>query len=320
MKKLIIEVAINETVLRRENRHVPLTPEEIAQDAFECFEAGASIIHFHNRDPNHPDNGTYDSRLAGSTEHYAQTMLLIARRCDVISYPTYTYPGAAGREEAERGMHPHVRKLRELSDLPLETFVLHVGATNIGRYDAQQGAFIYDRVSSHTHEQMAQFLAWTMKSGLQPGFIIREPGQIRHLLMYRDMGLLRDPINIHLNLSDSVPYGPRPDVSGIRCLLDVFPPDVKPEWFIHNYTTFNHDPAVGDTHCALNVLAIAMGGHVRVGIGDKPTWGGQELTNAEMVRRMVDVARTAGREIATVEDTRAMLGYSRSLAVAEAAM
>lgn len=312
MKKLIIEVALNETVLRRENEHVPLTPEEIAEDAYRCHQEGATIIHFHNRVADWPDDGTYDSSLAGSTEHYAETMRLIAERCDVIPYPTYTYPGAPGREEAERGMHPHVKNLRDLPDIALETFVLHVGATNIGRYDFNNEKFVFDRVSSHTHEQMSQFLDWCVKSGLQPGFIVREPGHVRHLLMYREMGLLNGPVNVHLNLSDSVPYGPRPDVTGIQCLLDMFPADVPYEWFIHNYTTFVHDPAYGDTHRELNVLAVAMGGHVRVGIGDKPDWNGERLTNAEMVRRMVNVARTAGREIATTEEARAMLGYLKA--------
>jgi 3-keto-5-aminohexanoate cleavage enzyme len=313
-KKLIIEVAVNETVLRSENRHVPLTPEEIAEDAYQCFQEGASIIHFHNRIADRADDGTYDASLNGSVEHYAETMRLIKDRCDVIPYPTYTYPGAAGREEAERGMHPHVKTLRDMPDIRLETFVLHLGATNIGRYDFKSGKFLFDRVSSHTHEQMAQFLAWCTESGLQPGFLIREPGQIRHLLMYREMGLLKDPIMVHLNLSDSVPYGPLPDVTGIQTLLNIFPAGVAYEWFIHNYTTFVHDPAYGDTHRELNVLAVAMGGHVRTGIGDKPEWDGEQLTNAEMVRRFVAVAKAAGREIATTDEARAMLGYSKVLA------
>ena len=41
MDKLIFEVAVNETVMRDENPHVPITPEEIARDAAECAEADA---------------------------------------------------------------------------------------------------------------------------------------------------------------------------------------------------------------------------------------------------------------------------------------
>lgn len=318
-KKLIIEVALNETVNRSENQYVPLTPEDIAVDAYECWREGATIIHFHNRVANYPDDGTYDSSLAGSAEHYAATMRLIAERCDVIPYPTYTYPGAAGRAEAERGMHPHVKALRDLFDIRMEMFVLHLGATNIGRYDFKNGKFLYDHVSAHSHEQMAGFLRWCLASGLQPGFIIREPGQIRHLLMYREMGLLREPINLHLNLSDVAPYGPKPDVTGIQCLLNMIPSDVRHEWFVHNYTTFLGDPETDDNHRQLNVLAVAMGGHVRIGIGDKPSWDGRELTNAQMVRLFRQVAEAAGRGVATTEEARQMLGLTKEHVVPQRA-
>ena len=80
MKKLIIEVAINETIMRSQNRHVPLTAEEIAEDAYQCFLEGATIIHFHNRTPDYPDDGTYDSARNGDHEAYAETMRLIAAK------------------------------------------------------------------------------------------------------------------------------------------------------------------------------------------------------------------------------------------------
>jgi 3-keto-5-aminohexanoate cleavage enzyme len=310
MKKLIIEVAINETIMRSENPHVPLTAEEIAEDAYQCFLEGATIIHFHNRTPGYPDDGTYDSARNGDHEAYAETMRLIAGKCDLIPYPTMVYPGAPGREEALRQMHPHVKALRTM-DVGLETFVLPVGATNIGRYDFKGGKFVYDRASHTSHEQMAGFLEWCMQSGLQPGFIVREPGHMRHLLMYREMGLLRDPIIAHLNLSDSVPYGPKPDVTGIQSLISIIPPEVPLEWFIHNYTSFVHDTSLGDSHRELNVLAIAMGGHARTGIGDKAVWDGKRLTNAQMVRHMRNVAEAAGREIATTDEARQILGYSK---------
>ncbi|MFD2500225.1 3-keto-5-aminohexanoate cleavage protein [Rhizorhabdus histidinilytica] len=112
-KKVIIEVALNETVMRCENPHVPLTPEEIAEDAYQCYREGASIIHFHNRVPDKPDDGTYDSSLAGSAEHYADTMRLIRARCDVIPYPTYTYPGRRPRGGRARHASPRQGAARD---------------------------------------------------------------------------------------------------------------------------------------------------------------------------------------------------------------
>ena len=50
-KKLIITVRVNEYAPRNKNKNIPFTPDEIAETAAECRAAGASIIHFHARNP-----------------------------------------------------------------------------------------------------------------------------------------------------------------------------------------------------------------------------------------------------------------------------
>jgi len=308
MKKLIIEVALNETVTRLENQHVPLTPEEIAEDAYACFREGATIVHFHNRNAGLAPS-VLDTALNGSAEHYAETIRLIRQRCDVIPYPTYTYPGTKEREAADLELHPHVRALREMPDIGLETFVLTVGATNMGRYDRRKGSFVGDAVSSMTHTAMAEYLDWCRRSGLKLQFMVREPGHMRHLAMYYDLGLVEPPVVVHLNFADAQPWGPSPTAKGILSLVEALPSHIPCEWFAHNYTTYFPDPEVEDSHRLLNVLAVGMGGHARTGIGDKPVWDGRQLTNAQMVAQVRAVAEATGREIATTEEARAMLGF-----------
>lgn len=323
MKKLIIEVAQNEIVTRDENPHVPLTAEEIAEDAYQCYLAGASIVHFHNRktdwqvkeglsadDPSRDYAGKYDTMLAGSTPHYVETMKLMKARCDVIPYPTFPPPGNKARDKGDLDRFSHVRELREHPDVRLETFVCFVGAANVGRYDKATDSFILDMVSSTTHADMVNFLRWCKSANFRTQFAVREPGHMRHILMYRDMGLVPDPIVVHLNFSDATPHGPLPNAEGIAAFLSVVPHNVRCEWFIHSYTTFGHDPSIPDTHRLLNVLAVAMGGHVRTGIGDLPRWDGKALTNAQMVAAFVEVARIAGREIATPAEARQILGLT----------
>ena len=46
MPKVMIEVRCNEYAMRDENPNVPWSPEEIANDAVLCEDAGASIFHF----------------------------------------------------------------------------------------------------------------------------------------------------------------------------------------------------------------------------------------------------------------------------------
>ena len=61
-------------------------------------------------------------------------------------------------------------------------------------------------------------------------------------------------------------------------------------------------------------LAVALGGHVRVGYEDNPYIAPGEFAknNAVLVERMVAIARGLGREIATPDEARAILGLSRS--------
>ncbi|HJU10948.1 MAG TPA: 3-keto-5-aminohexanoate cleavage protein [Candidatus Binataceae bacterium] len=93
MEKLIIEVRINEYASRRHNPNVPFSPEEICDEALRCWRQGASIIHYHARDPL---NGAASSD-AGS---YADSARRIHANSDLIVMPTlgaWTLPSPEAR-------------------------------------------------------------------------------------------------------------------------------------------------------------------------------------------------------------------------------
>jgi 3-keto-5-aminohexanoate cleavage enzyme len=76
----------------------------------------------------------------------------------------------------------------------------------------------------------------------------------------------------------------------------------------HWFTTLYRGRRDGRRFRQLSMLAAAMGGHVRTGLGDCPTLDGRsDLTNADMVRMAVDLAHAAGRSVATAADTRDLL-------------
>ena len=81
MDKLIIEARINEYATRKRNGNVPWLPHEIARDARQCHDAGASIVHFHGRDAEGgPDNRFETCRdtvlaIRAATGHLAQFRL-----------------------------------------------------------------------------------------------------------------------------------------------------------------------------------------------------------------------------------------------------
>lgn len=73
---------------------------------------------------------------------------------------------------------------------------------------------------------------------------------------------------------------------------------------------------IGRFQFQVNGLAIAMGGHVRVGLEDNiwmdPETKREPATNARLIERIVAVARAHGREIASCADARRMLGLRPS--------
>jgi 3-keto-5-aminohexanoate cleavage enzyme len=63
---------------------------------------------------------------------------------------------------------------------------------------------------------------------------------------------------------------------------------------------------------AINTMSILLGGHVRVGMEDNVWLKKGELakTNAQFVKRIADLAKILGREVATPDEARKILGLN----------
>jgi 3-keto-5-aminohexanoate cleavage enzyme len=289
MEKLIIEAALNEIVMREEHPHVPITAEEIARDAYECYNAGASIVHFHARDrrtgSNQPDN----------TALYQEAVRRIRDKCDLLWWPTYN-----GRKSLDADW----RNLRDLAADPLtrpELFVFFPAAANYGHWNRKENRFESDDVGYMQHGETQRFLLLCRELGIKPVIGAKEPGDTRLAAFFGEMGWIDAPLTCHFLLSDIIPHGPVPGPAGLQMLLSQIPSDTPFHWFAHNY---------GSSHMRLNVLAIAMGGHARTGVGDTKEMPRAELeiaSNARMVERIVRIARDLGREIATPAEARRIL-------------
>ena len=92
-----------------------------------------------------------------------------------------------------------------------------------------------------------------------------------------------------------------PDARGLLSYLEMLPKGLTCHWF----TT-----SVGACHRPVSMLAAAMGGHIRTGLGDNPRLDGGQPSNPDLVRMAVEMARMAGREVATPTDARAMMGLT----------
>jgi uncharacterized protein (DUF849 family) len=291
MRPLIIEVAQSELMEKAANPHVPYGPAEVAADAAACVAAGASMLHFHARD------AATGAQLWTSAATYADALrrsFALGMPRDVVFYPTYEWLSAEKLA--------HVFALRRDPDLRLRLAAIDVGAVLLNRFDP--GARRFERPEwgkVFTHQQTIEFLEQCRAAGLRMYSGCSEPGHLRHLAAYRAMGLLHAPLVVKLFTAEDAPYGLPPGARAVRTYADLLSEifgALEVTWFVHCY---------GAAILPMAEQAIALGGHVRIGLGDE-TFSDSKPSNAELVERVVEMARAAGRPIAAPREARALLG------------
>lgn len=289
MDELILECSLNEQVEKRENPHVPITIDEVVADGLAAARAGAAILHFHARDPEtgallHPGTEVYRAICRG----------IRAENPDVLIYPTY---GASPTPE-ERFAHLEALAQDPLARVDFAT--IDPGAVNYADYDPAAKTIGWDYVLSVTHAEVRHFLELARRTGIQFSFTVREPGQIRHVLAYREMGLFEGPILFKITMSEKHLWGVPPSIAGLRFMTEgVIPAGVPYRWMLFV-------EGGSKNFVQLCRYAVENGGHVRVGVGDTPRYAGRWLTNAEQVAEIVAMARAAGRGVATPKAVKAM--------------
>jgi 3-keto-5-aminohexanoate cleavage enzyme len=289
MKKLIIEVRVNEYAMRDENPNVPWTAGEIARDAAEIEAAGASMLHFHARKP--------DGSPAHAYEDYAEVIGAIRDAGDLMVHPTLGQITIKGMESRVA----HIPKLAAAGRLKPEFASIDLGSTNLDRYDRAAKRFITtDKSYVNTTESLIHFAKTFRECGVRPAIACWAAPFVRTLEPFFDMGLLPDPTWVLLiHSDDGVMGGHPPTPAGLRAFLDFLPQGRPVEWSVCSKP--------GNLF-ATAAQAIQLGGHVSIGIGDNPYTELGAPTNAELVRRVVEIARAFGREVATPREARAMLG------------
>lgn len=295
---VIIEVAINGVTDKRRNPHVPVSPEEIAADALACLDAGAAIVH------NHVDNQTADGAgiAARQLEGWRE---IAAARPDAILYPTVGFGGGAA---ARFG---HVPILAETGLMQMS--VLDPGSVNLGGVDEQGvpgGAIDFIYANSFADIRVAAELCERHRLG--PSIAIFEPGFLRTTLAYRRAGRLPAGAFVKLYFGggadylggrpNGVSFGLPPTEKALAAYLEMLDGADLP-WAV---------AVVGGDVVASGMAALALerGGHLRVGLEDYA--GPRQPRNAELVAEAVELARRAGRAVASPAETARILGLPRA--------
>ncbi len=292
MDKLIISARINEYEMRDGNPNVPWSPGEIAADAKACREAGAAIVHFHARKPDGAPEP--DPRVCG------QIIRNIRDSTDILVYPTL---GVLARKL------PILQRLQPVLDLAAspatrpDIVPLCLSSPNWDFYDADRQALRgADHVYLNPTDELIACIETLRSTGVGLECLSWEIGATRRIAALRDAAILPDPIMLAFHLTSGGMLAGHPGTAeGVETHLDFLPDRGPYRW------------AVMNLHGSMLPLAEAIiraGGHVQLGIGD---YHYRELgapTNADLVREIVRIAHACGREVATPDEARRILGFS----------
>ena len=285
---LIIEAAINGATSKEKNRRVPRTVDEIVESAFACLEAGASIVHNHNDEPNVGGPGRHAS------EPYAAAWSRILERYpDALLYPTYA-GGGPHTNVRERYAHIHELRLAGLLRMPL----LDPGTVNKDGLDPDGAPGTGDDVYQTTFGDVRWMMDYCREHRLAPSVSIFEPGWLRLALAYHARGELPRGTLIKLYFGGGSPlFGLPPTRPGLEAYLSMLRGTGLP-WLV---AVQGGDVVAG----GLAQLALENGGHVRVGLEDYD--GPRQPRNEELLREVAVLAEAAGRPVATPREAARIL-------------
>jgi uncharacterized protein (DUF849 family) len=291
MQKLILEARLNEYTPRTPNPHVPFSPEELARDAAACREAGASIVHFHAREPS-SGAPSIEIRL------YLEAARRIREACDVLIMPTL---GANTIVDLDQRF-VHVEAMAKSPETRADLVPLDLASTNLPIWSPGAAEIAgRDLAYYNTVATLETLAARAAAVEALPMAAIWGVGSLRLLEALVETGALPRTIYTELFLTEGGLLAGHPaTLRGLEALLDFLPESVDCVWAVAGY---------GANVLELAEIAIERGGHVALGLGDHAYLEIAEAapTNAEVIAEVAAIARRNGRELATPAETWAIL-------------
>lgn len=276
--------------------YLPVTPEQIAAEAVAAAQAGASVVHLHARDPQ-TGQPTQDPEL------FRRFLPEIRRESDVVVNIT---TGGSPTMAVEERLQPALQLKPEVASL-------NMGSMNFGLFPMLSRFKTFhhewekpylegsdDRVFKNTFKDIRYILESCSDNGTRFEIECYDIGHLYVAAYFLEKGILKPPLLIQSVFGLLGGIGGHPeDVMHMRRTADrLFGEDYY--WSVLG---------AGRNQFPIAMMAASMGGNVRVGLEDS-LWDGPgrlAQSNAEQVRRIVDILRMSNLEVASPDEARAML-------------
>jgi 3-keto-5-aminohexanoate cleavage enzyme len=289
---MIITCAINGGVQGKEsNPSLPETPVELAAQAYEAYNAGASIVHVHARNPANLAECTADPDV------FLEINALIRERCPdlIINNTTGGGPGLT-MEDRYAGLEarPEMASLNLGPDM--SQFKLPARPDPLPHPHAE---IVVDECIPFTYGVIEKLATLMLEKGIKPEMEIYQPGMFwasRHVI---EKGLVEPPYLHQFVMGYQT--SSYPTLESLAALIRDLPAG-----------SIYAVCGIGPYQLPMTTASTLLGGHVRVGLEDNIYYRrGQKLRgNGEAVERAVRIANELNREIATPAQARELLGLS----------
>ena len=261
---------------KSKNPAIPMTPEEMAESAYECYKAGASVVHIHMRD----EEGHPTMRV----DLFEKTVKLIKEKCNVIINMTSSGGHSLdGMAADETRMYP-----------------FKIIKPEMGSYDCGTMNWLHQTIFENNPQFLEQLGLLYQEVGTKPEIELFDIGMLDTAKYYISKGILKPPC--HFQFIMGAPGGMAGTIENLVYIHSQLPEG----------STWSAS-GLSKAHIPVMLAALALGGHVRVGLEDNIYYSHGVLaeSNQQLVERAANIIKAAGYEIATPDEAREILGLKK---------
>ncbi|MGK7377323.1 3-keto-5-aminohexanoate cleavage protein [Planococcus sp. 1R117A] len=282
-RKIIVTVAPTSNFHAKEaNPALPVHPDEIAEEVYRCYNAGAAIAHIHARDK----KGIQTNDVNVFKEINAQ----VGAKSNIIQQFS-TAPAMIPESTIDDGLG--------VLDAGAEMLSLDCGLA-MAQYKGM------DKPTLWTRDWLISAAKEMQKRGIKPELEIFNHAQLEDVVnIFMPLGIIDGPPSFNFVMGmnrmnqGSIDYS----IENITHLVRKLPPNA-----------LFGAMGIGASQHPATIASLLLGGNVRVGFEDNVFYRKGQLaeSNAQLVERIVGVATDLGYEIASPDEAREILGIKKT--------
>jgi uncharacterized protein (DUF849 family) len=275
--------------------YLPVTPEDLIEEAVAVYDAGCAVAHIHVRDP-------LTGAPNANQDLYKQIATEAKKRCDIVL--CFTTGGKLGE--------PVENRVKVVTNLKPELSSLNAGSLNFALFQIVDGikewkfdweeAYLkgtQDFIFPNTFKTMWQYVETMYAHGAKPEFEIYDTGMINNVAFLIKKGIVKKPIYIQfvMGILGGIPA----TMENLTFLIKT----AKNQIGDFEFSVC----AAGKHQFDMCTASLLMGGHARVGLEDNLYLekGVLAKSSAEQVAKIIRIAKELGIQPATPDEARTIL-------------